>query len=392
MDNATISSTDTTISNGRTSRRLLMGIGTGLVIAAAIAWYLISRSNASAINKDATVPPLVTVVQPKRGEITAAVSVTGIISAQNDMPIGVDGDGGRIAEVLVEAGDHVKKGHLLARLDPFVAQSEVAAAEASLEELRATAAVAAVEYSRAQRALGVFSEEDAERRRTTAVTAQAKVKLAEAQLQEARTRLARTNIVAPSDGIVLTRTAEVGQIAMAGTSVLFHLAKDSAIEMRGQVAEPDVPRLKVGQTVKVFLDGAPQAFIGRIWQVGAVIDTTTRQGSVRVALPYADKNLRPGAFARADIDVGTTMGMIVPQTAVLSDDDGTYALIIDDEQRVVRRAVKIGGAHAEGLVVTAGLSDDQRVVAIAGAFLRAGEKVNIANDASAGSDSTTAAP
>src|SRR5882757_4711589 len=106
-------------SNKHRVRRWLLGVVLGLAIAGAIGWWVISRSNASAANKDATTPPLVTVVRPKLGEITAAVSLTGIISAQNDMPIGVDGEGGRIADVLVEAGDRVKKGRLLARLDPF---------------------------------------------------------------------------------------------------------------------------------------------------------------------------------------------------------------------------------------------------------------------------------
>jgi HlyD family secretion protein len=395
MGNLTVSANDPSenaIVSSKYGVRWLLGVVIGLAIAGAIGWWLISRSNASAANKDATTPPLVTVVRPKLGEITAAVSLTGIISAQNDMPIGVDGEGGRIAEVLVEAGDRVKKGQLLARLDPFVAQSQVDAAAASLEELRASAAVAQAEYSRAERARDVFSVEDAERRHTTAITAQAKVKLAEAQLSEARTRLERTNVVAPSDGVVLTRTAEVGQIALPGTSVLFHLAKNAAIEMRGQVAEQDVTWLKIGQAVKVYLDGAPQTFIGHIWQIGAVIDPGTRQGSVRIALPYADPNLRPGAFARADVDVGTSRGVIVPQTAVLSDDAGTYAFIVDTDQRVVRRAVKVGGAHAEGLIVTAGLNDELRVIAIAGAFLRAGERVNVANDVSVATQAALSTP
>lgn len=362
-------------------RRLALGFAAFAVVSTAVTWWLVSRSNASAVGKDASLPPLVTVIYPKLGEVAATVAVTGTISAQNDMPIGVDGEGGRIAEVLVEAGDRVKKGQLLARLDPFVAQSQVAAAEASLEELKASAASLSAEYSRAQRAVGVFSVEDAERRRTAALTAQAKVKLAEAQLQEARTRLTRTHVVAPSDGIVLTRTVEIGQVTLPGNTVLFHLARGGAIEMRGQVAEQDMPRLKVGQSVRVYIDGAPQTFEGKVWQVGAVIDTVTRQGQVRIALPRADPNLRPGAFARADIDIGETRGMIVPQTAVLSDDNGTYTLVVDSELRVARRPISVGGIHSAGLVVTAGLSDDDRVISIAGAFLRPGEKVSVADAA-----------
>src|SRR5258708_16260251 len=126
--------------------------------------------------------------------------------------------------------------------------------------------------------------------------------------------------------------------------------------MRGQVAEQDMPRLKVGQSAQVRLDGVAAPFTGKVWQVGATIDPVSRQGMVRIALPAADQNLRPGAFARADVQTGATAGVIVPQTAVLSDEQGSYTLIVGPGERVERRAVQIGGPHSEGLVVNRRLS------------------------------------
>jgi len=323
--------------------------------------------------------------------VATTVSLTGQISAQNDMPIGVEGDAGRIAAVLVEPGDRVRRGQVLARLNPITAQTQVDSAAASLDELRAAAAVAQAEWARAERARDSFSVEEAERRRTSAVTAQAKVKVAEAQLADARNRWSHTTVIAPSDGIVLTRTAEVGQIAVPGSSVLFRLARNGEIEMRGQVTEQDVPRLQVGQLAEVRLDGVPQAFIGKIWQIGAIIDPVTRQGTVRIALPAADQNLRPGAFARADIRVGNTAGTILPQTAVLSDEQGSYTLIVGAGDKVERRAISVGGARSEGLLITGGLTGTERVVAIAGAFLRPGEQVKIATTPGMGPSGARAA-
>jgi len=376
---------------GRTGRRpsfrVMAGVGAAVLVAAALGWRATHLSGGSGgKDKDAAVPPLVTVVVPSLGNVSTTVSLTGQIGAQNDMPIGVEGDGGRIAVVLAEPGDHVRRGQVLARLNPLAAQSQVAGAEASLDELRAGAAAAQAEYARAQGARDSFSVEEFERRRTAALTAQAKVKLAEAQLAAAHTLWERTSVVAPSDGIVLTRAAEVGQIAVPGGAPLFRLARDGAIEMRGQVAEQDMPRLKVGQSVQVRLDGVVQPFTGRVWQIGAIIDPVTRQGLVRITLPGHDQNLRPGAFARADIQAGTTAGVLVPQTAVLSDEQGTYALIVDADQRVQRRAIKVAGAHAEGLLVSGGLAGNERVVAIAGAFLRVGEQVQVAPGALAGGE------
>lgn len=366
-----------------TRRRLIAG-GVALVLILGGLLYASTHGAPKADGKDANVPPLVTVVIPVPGSVASTVSVTGQISAQNDMPIGVEGDGGRISAVLVEPGDHVHKGQVLARLNPLTAQSQVSGAEASLDELRADAATAQAEYARAEGARDSFSVEEFERRRTAALTAQAKVKLAEAQLSQAQTVWQRTTVVAPSEGIVLTRTAEVGQIATAGATVLFHLANRGEIEMRGQVAEQDMPRLKVGQVAQVRLEGVAEPFTGKVWQIGAIIDQVSRQGMVRIALPAADQNLRPGAFARADIQAGTTQGAIVPQTAILSDEQGSYTLIVGAGDRVERRAVKIGGAHSDGLVVSSGLNGDERVVAIAGAFLRPGEQVKVAATAVAG--------
>jgi HlyD family secretion protein len=352
------------------------------IVLAALVWMLVRpHAGASTSDKDAAVPPLVTVVMPVLGAVTSTVSLTGLISARNDMPIGNEGDAGRISEVLVEAGDRVHKGQVLVRLNPITAQSQLDSAEASLDEVRANAAVAQSEWARAQQGDDIFSKEENERRRTTALTAQAKVKAAEAQVRDARNKLAQTIIVAPTDGIVLTRTAEVGQIAVPGSAVLFHLARDAEIEMRGQVAEQDVPRLALGQTATVRLDGVAKTFTGRIWQIGAIIDASTRQGTVRIGLP-ADQNLRPGSFARADIEVGSTTGVLLPQTAVLSDENGTYVLIVGSDNKLERRAVAVAGARSEGLLVSQGLSGSERVVAVAGAFLRTGEIVAIAGKAS----------
>ena len=345
---------------GRPQRRVAI-IG-GAVVLGAVTIYLLVRPHAAASDQGATVAPLVTVTVPAWGDVSASVSLTGLISARNDMPIGNEGDPGRIAAVLVEAGDHVRKGQLLAQLNPLTAESQLDNAAAALEEDKASAAAAQTEWSRAERDTDLFSTEESERRHAAALTAQARVKAAEAQVADARSRLAHTRIVAPGDGIVLTRTAEVGQIAVPGSTVLFHLASDGQVEMRAQVSEQDLPRLKVGQAAVVRLDGVTRSYRGRIWQIGAVIDP----------------DLRPGAFARAEVEISGSRGAVLPETAVLSDDQGTYVLIVSPQDKVERRAVKVAGMRSDGLLVSDGLQGTERVVAIAGAFLRSGETVRVA--------------
>jgi HlyD family secretion protein len=321
--------------------------------------------------------PLVSVITPQMRDVAATVAVTGAISARNDMPIGPEGDGGRIAAVYVEAGDQVRAGQVLAQLDPSVVASQVAAAAAARDELKAAVDSAEAEFKRAESARSAFSVEDLERRRTAAMTARARVNVAEAQLAEAQARLTRTRIVAPSDGIVLTRTAEVGQVAMP-SGVLFRMARNGEIEMRAIVAEQDMPRLRTGQSARVYLSGVARAFAGHVWQVGAVIDPATRQGSVRIALPPPQSDLRPGAFARGEIEVDRVRGAVVPQTSVLADGAGNFVLAIGPGDELVRRAITVGGADRDGLLVSSGLIAGERIVAAAGAFLHQGERVVVA--------------
>ncbi len=336
--------------------------------------------------------PVVSAIVPHRSAVDNQLEFTGTINARYDLPIGVEGEGGRIAAVFVEAGDRVRQGQVLAKLDPAVVQAQVASLEASVEEAKANAELAQADYRRAEAVApaGALSKEEVERRHSVAATAVAKVKVAEAQLAEARGRLARMEVKAPSDGVVLTRRAEIGQSAMAGGDPLFRLAKNGEVELRGQVAEQDMPHLKVGQQVSVHVTGVSRGFEGRIWQIGAIIDPQSRLGSVRVAL-VPDPDLRPGAFARAQLSVDHNAQIVVPQTAVLSDNAGSFVYVLDDANKVVRKQITVQGTGTDGVIVGSGLTGEEHVVAIAGAFLREGETVRRAPDTPAAPAGATSA-
>jgi HlyD family secretion protein len=323
--------------------------------------------------------PLISVVAPALKPVVTAVTFTGTIAARYDMPIGIDGDAGRIVAVKAEAGDRVKKGQVLAQLDTSVLEPQVNRLAASLEQARAQAALSAAEYRRAKgvEQAGALSAEDIEKRRAAAVTDDASVKVAAAMLAEAQARLARTSVIAPTDGIVLTRKVEVGQTASPGGDALFRLASGGEIEMRGQVAEQDLPALKVGQSASVYLTGLSKPFAGRVRLLGAVIDPQTRLGDIRVSLK-PDPALRPGAFARGSVTTAQVERPILPQTAVLSDDEGTYVYVVSGEGKVQRRGVHVGGTTPDGVIISSGLTGSERIVATAGAFLRDGESVSVA--------------
>jgi HlyD family secretion protein len=323
--------------------------------------------------------PLVSVTSPGVTSVTSTVTFTGTVSARFDMPIGIEGDAGRIVGVYVEAGDHVKRGQLLAKIDESVWQPQVNRLAAGLEQARAQAALSAAEYRRAAavEAAGALSAEEVEKRHALSLTDAANVKVAAAMLAEAEARLARMRVVAPADGVVLTRKAEVGQTASPGGEALFRLASGGEIEMRGQVAEQDMAVLTVGQPAAVYLVGSPQPFEGRVRLLGAVIDPQTRLGDIRIALK-PNPSLRPGAFARGSVSVSKAERPILPQTAVLSDSKGPYVYLVGTDGRVERRDVQVGGTISAGIIITKGLTGNERVVTTAAGFLRPGEKVNVA--------------
>jgi HlyD family secretion protein len=360
-------------------RNLWVAIAIGTVIAAGVVLFAIRLTHALGVKIVANKVPIPTVTVTEVGVSTlpTTVSIIGTIAARYDMPIGVEGDAGRVAAIYVEAGDHVKRGQVLARLNVSVLEPQVANLEAALEQARAEADLADAEYRRAQAvgASGALSAEETQRRKSATLTAAAKVKVAAAQLAEAQARLARAAVRAPADGIILTRNVEVGQTATPGGEALFRLSEGGEVELRGEVAEQDLPKLMIGQAVNVRLTGIARVYEGHVRLLGAVIDPQTRLGQVRVALT-PDPNLRPGAFARAEVTVSNADRAVLPQTAVLTDDKGSYVLIVNAQHKIERRAVRVSGIVQNGVTISEGVTSKDQIVATAGAFLQEGELVN----------------
>jgi HlyD family secretion protein len=362
-----------------------LGALAALLLIALVAWRLLAGgAKPPAALADRGAVPLVSVIVPGRQSVTSNVTFTGAIAARYDMPIANEGDTGRIVAVYVEPGDLVKRGQLLARIDDSVLVQQVHRLEATLEQARAQAALSAAEYRRAEgvAAAGALSAEDIEKRRATSVTDAANVKVVAAQLAEAQARLARTHIVAPVEGTVLTRHAEVGQIANPGGDPLFRLESGGEVEMRGQIAEQDLVQVKTGQPATVYLTGIERPFTGQVRLLGAIIDPQTRLGDIRIRL-QPDPALRPGAFARAVVTVDKTQRPVLPQTAVMADSNGSYVLVVSAAGKVERRAVRVSGTTESGVIIAEGLTGSERVVATAGGFLRDGEMVNVAPSAAA---------
>lgn len=370
---------DEVIAARRRRRRIIIGVVVaGLVILAAI--FAMTRGGEAApapgAEKGAESVPAVTVIVPGRQQVSRTMSATGTLAARVEMPVGVAGEGGIVSRVLVQPGQWVGAGQTLAVIDRSVQSQEAQRLAASIEVARADARLAQQELDRAQALVsrGFVSKADVDRRTAARDAANARVRVAQAQLGETRARIGRLDIRAPAAGLVLDRNVEPGQVVSAGSGPLFKIAQGGQVEMLAQLPESDLTRLSAGVPATVTPVGSTQTFSGQVWQISPIIDPQTRQGIARIAVPYAPA-LRPGGFASAQIISGSVDAPMVPESTVLSDARGSFVYVVGKDNVVERRDVKVGSVTDKGVVVIEGLNGNERVVMSAGAFLNPGEKI-----------------
>lgn len=334
-----------------------------------------AKAGASGAGKDDKQAPRVSVVVPGRQPVENIVTATGTLAARRDMPVGAVGEGGLVTRVLVEPGQWVGAGQVLAVVDRQVQAQQSAQLAAQINVAQADARLAQAELERALGLVkrGFISKADIDRKTATRDAANARVRVAQAQLSENRARIGRLDIRAPAAGRVLTRAVEPGQVVGGGTP-LFRIAKDGEMELHAQMAEADLARMAVGYRATVTPVGSAQSFGGNIWQLSPVIDPQSRQGMVRIALG-SSAALRPGGFASASISSGSVDAPLLPESAVLSDPKGNYVFVVGAGKKVERREVKVGSVNDNGVSIIEGLAGTEQVVLSAGGFLNAGEAV-----------------
>jgi len=379
---SSFASSDTLVVIDRSQRRrnIIIAVVAGIAILVAAFFFLSGGKD----EKTAGGPgagqggniPTVTVVVPGRSQVARVVTASGPLAAHRDQPVGVAGEGGMVRAVLVDAGTWVRQGQALATIDRSVQSQNAAQLAAQIQVARADAALAQNEYERSQALVGrgFVSKADLDRKKAARDAAFARIRVAEANLNSMRAQIGRLDIRAPKSGLILARNVEVGQVVSAGSGALFRLAEGGEMEMRAQMSQQDLAFVHVGMPVSVTPTGDDRSFAGRVWQGAPVIDPQSRQGEVRISVPY-DAAIRPGGFAEAKIEAGSTAAPLLPQSAVLSDELGNYVYVINSKNLVERRNVKVGSVSDQGVTVTEGISGQESVVLSAGPFLNPGQKV-----------------
>jgi len=349
--------------------------------------------------------PSVTVTQAQTTEIVQSVVVSGSVVARDEVLVAPEVDGLAIIELLAQEGDKVAEGQVLARLsrvtlDVQKAQNDaqIARAEALMAQARAQIAEAdanlvqannAFDRTKALRESGNTSVETFDQRAAAARSGQARANsarqalaiasadlaLAQAQGKDIAVKLARTEIKASRAGVVSRRTARLGAMAsvLPQTDPLFRIIADGAVELEAQVAEVELPKLKLGQGVAVTPAGANDALAGTIRLIMPEVDKASRLGRVLVALD-GNPPVAIGSFARGIIETGRKRAVTLPLSAITYNRAGATVQSVKDG-KVTTKPVTLGLVGHGRAEIVSGIAEGETVVARAGTFVRDGDIV-----------------
>ena len=269
-------------------------------------------------------PPVFRFATVERGDIQASVSATGTLNAVTTVSVGTQVSG-QVSALYVDFNDEVKKGQLLARIDPTLLQQSVADAQASLERLRAQTQQASRDQGRNRElsAQGLIPTSQLDLGDSALKVAQAAEKSAVIALQRAQQNLSYTSIHAPIDGIVVERNVNNGQTVAASLSApqLFLIANDlSQMQILAQVGESDIGKIKQGQVATFTVQAiAGRTFTGTVAQVrlqSTTVDNVVNY-TVVVRLENPKRELLPGMTARVDFLVQSALGVLKAPNAAL---------------------------------------------------------------------------
>lgn len=307
----------------------------------------------------------VTVAHPRQGSIAETISATGVTVPREEIQVMTELSGMRVRDVLADVGDSVKKGQKLAVLDGESLANQLVLLESDYERARdAFARVDGIKDT------GAVSKQLVMEKRTG-------MQAAKAKLDDAELNLKRSTILAPEAGVIFERNAVIGGLVKS-SEPLFRIARHHEIEMEALVPESVLSALKPNQPVAVMLTGENTPTRGTIRLIPPRVDNATRMAAIRIRL-HSTNPLPVGLFATARILQSEREGMLLPKTALQQDSTGDFVWILSAENKAERLPIKVIVFGDEQAMVNA-IAPDARVVARAGAFIKEGDNVQVAED------------
>lgn len=352
-----------------------------VLVALIVAWRLV-RGNAVEVSV-----AYATAIDAGKVEPAPLLSGSGyIVTGDRYVSIGVRVPG-RIERYFIEEGESVKKGDPLVQLDDRDYRAALDRAQASLELARANAELADAELRRGRelRKNGVISEQEFDILENKADVARASIAQLEAEVEAARVNLEYTTLRAPTDGVVLAKLKEVGEIAVpggfAGSGDLVRIANLTDIRAEVDVNEADLDRVKMGGLARVTPDAYPNRnYAARVVKLYPQVDRQKGTLKIEVKLENPDDKLLPDMSVRVTFladppapgeETGKTV--LVPAGALQRDNDGTYVWVVRDG-RVARVDVVTAGDVGDRVRIASGLAGGEAVV-VGDVALKEGQRV-----------------
>ena len=336
----------------------------------------------------------VTTGHARQQDWPVTLSASGAVAAWMEASIGARITGLPLIEVLVNVGDRVHKGQLLARFDDATVRTDLDQLQAALTQAMAAEQQAQASFDQAeanrQRALkiqdsGAISDQDILQYSTAAATARAQVAQAHAQVSQAHAQIASaqlrldfTRVLAPDDGVISARGATIGSVSQAagGGAELFRLIRQGRLEWRAELTANQLAQIRPGLPVSLTLaDGT--IVTGKVRQLAPAMDTSTR-----LALAYVDlqpgAHVLPGMYLTGTLQSARRPALTVPAESVVIRDGRSYVLRLEGE-RCHLTAVTVGRRQGNEAEITAGLKAGDPVVVKGAGFLNDNDLVRIAD-------------
>ena len=289
----------------------------------------------------------VSLVMPQSGEWPQRLAANGNVAAWQEAVIGAEAVGLRLTEVLVNVGDNVRKGQALARLNSDTIAADLAQAQASLAEARASpkkrrpTATARASSARPARSARSRSSSGSPPKRPRSRASRRRRRGWRSQ----QLRLSQTRVLAPDNGVISARLATVGAVVQRRPgAVPADPRRPPGVARRGQCGRPGAGEAGRGRAGHA---GRRRTIQGRVRVIAPAVDATTRNGVVYVDLP-APGDARAGMFARGEFELGAPRRSTLPQGAVVLRDGFSYVLRVDAQSQVVMTKVSSAGASATG--------------------------------------------
>jgi RND family efflux transporter MFP subunit len=318
----------------------------------------------------------ISVELPAMRTLAQRVPAAGSVHAWEEMSLGVELGGQRVAEVLVEVGDAVAPQQPLLRLDARSLEMELRQASAALAQADAQRKVAQTNMKRAAELLerGLIAVRDRDEAWAAEEAAKANRQTAQAQIDNAKLRLEFATLRAPDAGLISWRGVQPGQVAMPGNELL-RLIRQGRLEWRAELAERELVRVSPGTIAKLRgSDGGEVS--GTVRQIAPALDAASRTGVVYIDLPQPGA-LRAGMYAQGELLLGELEARTVPEQAVVERDGYRYVFVVGDGDVVAQRRVETG-ARQDGVVqILDGVQDGERVAVEGAGFLSDGDRVKV---------------